>query len=165
MFSVCLFGDPVLRKKAIPVNSFDDKLKSFVSEMVETMVKEDGVGLAAPQVGESIRVVVIDSSGGEKDPYVLINPEKIFLSEETEVNEEGCLSLPGITLKVKRSIRVSVKALDQNGKEFIIENAEGLLARALQHEIDHLDGIMIVDHVSALQRKMLSGKLKKLAKG
>jgi peptide deformylase len=121
--------------------------------------------LAAPQVGKSIRVVVIDPSGGEKDPYILINPEVIYLSEETEVNEEGCLSLPKITLKVRRSSRVSVKALDQTGKEFIIENAEGLLARALQHEIDHLDGIMIIDHVSALQRKMLSGKLKKLAKG
>lgn len=165
MFSICIYGDPVLRKKALPVNSFDDKLKSFISDMIETMVKEDGVGLAAPQVGESIRVVVIDPTGGENDPYILINPEITFLSEETEVNEEGCLSLPGVTLKVMRSIRVSVKALDQNGKEFIIENAEGLLARALQHEIDHLDGIMIIDHVSALQRKMLSGKLKKLAKG
>ena len=165
MLEVRLYGDPVLRKTAIPVVSFDEKLKSFVKEMIETMIEEDGVGLAAPQVGESIRLAVIDPTGGETDPLVLINPEIIFLSDEKTVAEEGCLSLPDITLKITRSVNVSVKALDQNGKEYIITNAEGLLARALQHEIDHLNGIMIVDHISALQRKMISGKLKKMAKG
>ena len=165
MLDVRLYGDPVLRKTAIPVVSFDEKLKSFVKEMIETMIEEDGVGLAAPQVGESIRLAVIDPTGGETDPLVLINPEIIFLSEEKIVAEEGCLSLPDITLKITRSVNVSVKALDQNGNEYIIANAEGLLARALQHEIDHLNGIMIVDHISALQRKMISGKLKKMAKG
>jgi peptide deformylase len=165
VFEVRLYGDPVLRKKAIPVVSFDEKLKSFVKGMIETMIEQDGVGLAAPQVGESIRLAVIDPTGGVSDPYVLINPEITFLSDEKVDADEGCLSLPDITLKINRPARVSVKALDENGKEYIIENAEGLLARALQHEIDHLDGLMIVDHVSALQRKMISGKLKKMAKG
>lgn len=165
MFDVRLYGDPVLRKKAIPVVSFDEKLKTFVDEMIETMVDQDGVGLAAPQVGESIRLAVIDPTGGVSDPYVLINPEITFFSDDKVDADEGCLSLPDITLKINRSVRVTVKALDENGKEYIIENAEGLLARALQHEIDHLDGLMIVDHVSALQRKMISGKLKKMAKG
>jgi peptide deformylase len=165
VFEVRLYGDPVLRKKAIPVVSFDEKLKTFVKGMIETMIEQDGVGLAAPQVGESIRLVVIDPTGGVSDPYVLINPEITFLSDEKADADEGCLSLPDITLKVNRPVRVSVKALDENGKEYIIENAEGLLARALQHEIDHLEGLMIVDHVSALQRKMISGKLKKMAKG
>lgn len=165
MFDVRLYGDPVLRKKAIPVVSFDEKLRTFVDEMIETMVDQDGVGLAAPQVGESIRLAVIDPTGGVSDPYVLINPEITFFSDDKVDADEGCLSLPDITLKINRSVRVTVKALDENGKEYIIENAEGLLARALQHEIDHLDGLMIVDHVSALQRKMISGKLKKMAKG
>ena len=165
MFEVRLYGDPVLRKKAIPVISFDEKLKTFVDEMIETMIEQDGVGLAAPQVGDSIRLAVIDPTGGVSDPLVLINPEITFFSDDKVDADEGCLSLPDITLKINRSVRVSVKALDENGKEYIIENAEGLLARALQHEIDHLDGLMIVDHVSALQRKMISGKLKKMAKG
>jgi peptide deformylase len=165
VLEVRIYGDPVLRKKAIPVVSFDEKLKTFVKEMIETMIEQDGVGLAAPQVGESIRLAVIDPTGGVSDPYVLINPEITYLSEEKVDTDEGCLSLPDITLKITRSVRVSVKALDENGKEYIIENAEGLLARALQHEIDHLDGLMIVDHISALQRKMISGKLKKMAKG
>lgn len=165
MFEVRLYGDPVLRKKAIPVVSFDEKLKDFVGEMIETMIEFDGVGLAAPQVGESIRLAVIDPTGGVSDPYVLINPEITSFSNDKVDADEGCLSLPDITLKINRSARVSVKALDENGNEYIIENAEGLLARALQHEIDDLDGLMIVDHVSALQRKMISGKLKKMAKG
>ena len=165
MLEVRLYGDPVLRKTAIPVVSFDEKLKSFVKEMIKTMIEEDGVGLAAPQVGESIRLAVIDPTGGETDPLVLINPEIFFLSEEKMVADEGCLSVPDITLKITRSISVSVKALDENGKEYIISNADGLLARALQHEIDHLNGIMIVDHISSLQRKMISGKLKKMANG
>lgn len=165
MFDVCVYGDPVLRKTAASIEMFDESLKTFVKVMIETMVQKDGVGLAAPQVGRSIRLAVIDVSSGKCDPYVLINPAIFFSSEEKTYSDEGCLSLPGITLKINRSSRVSVKALDENGKEYIIENADGLLARALQHEIDHLNGIMIVDHVSALQKKMLSGKLKKMANG
>lgn len=164
MIEVRLFGDPVLRNTAKPVEKFDDNLKIFVDEMIETLKIEDGAGLAAPQVGESIQVVVIDTTGGEKDPIVLINPEVFDCSKETETSDEGCLSIPGITLSISRSAKVSVRAKDVNGKEFVIENAEGLLARAIQHETDHLKGIMIVDHVSALQKTMLSSKLKKLKK-
>jgi peptide deformylase len=164
VFEIRFYGDPVLRKTAQPVISFDSSLKEFVSEMIETMIEKDGVGLAAPQVGEAIRVVVIDTTGGEAEPIVLINPEFIAKSDELEEAEEGCLSLPGIDLKITRPKIVTVEAYDAEGKKFVIQDADGLLARALQHEIDHLNGIMIVDHISALQKKMLSTRLKKLNK-
>lgn len=162
MLEVRLYGDPVLRKIAEPIDKFDDALHKLIEEMVITLRAEDGVGLAAPQIGESIRLVLIDITGGEKDPVVFINPVLFNLSEQKESDDEGCLSLPGITLPVNRHVRVSVRALNAEGKEFVIENAEGLLARALQHEIDHLDGLMIIDHVSALQKTMINNKLKKL---
>lgn len=164
MFEVRIFGDPVLRAMAKPVQKFDSKLKQLVDEMIETLRFEDGAGLAAPQIGESVQVVVIDATGGEQEPVVLVNPVVFDLSEETEAADEGCLSIPGITLNVTRSVKASVRAQDINGKEFVIENAEGLLARAIQHETDHLNGIMIIDHVSALQKTMLGNKLKKLKK-
>jgi peptide deformylase len=143
---------------------FDDNLKSFVEDMAQTMLDEDGVGLAANQVGEDVQVVVIDITAGENPPIVLINPRITASSEEIIETDEGCLSLPGITLPVRRPAEVSVTAQDLAGKPYIIEGATGLLARALQHEIDHLNGIMFIDHVSALQRTMIRGKLKKLAK-
>jgi peptide deformylase len=164
VFEISLYGDPVLRKTAVPVEMFDEKLKRFVEEMTETMRTKDGVGLAAPQVGVSISLVVIDITAGESAPLVFINPVVYNLSEELLTTEEGCLSLPGITLKVTRPAKVSVKALDVNGNEFVIENAEGLLAKAIQHETDHLRGIMIIDHISALQKTMLGNKLKKIIK-
>ncbi len=162
MLEVRLYGDPVLRKIAEPIDKFDDALHRLIEEMVVTLRAEDGVGLAAPQVGESIRLALIDITGGEKDPVVFINPVIFNPSEQKESADEGCLSLPGITLSINRHVRVSVRALNAEGKEFVIENAEGLLARALQHEIDHLNGLMIIDHVSALQKTMISNKLKKL---
>jgi peptide deformylase len=164
MFEIRIYGDPILRKTAIPVTSFDNTLKRFVEEMTVTMRTKDGIGLAANQVGKAIRVVVIDPTAGEREPYVLINPELTCLSDETIDEEEGCLSIPTIRLKVRRSKVVSAKALDADGKEILIEKAEGILARALQHEIDHLNGIMFVDRVSLLQRRLVSAKLKKLAK-
>ncbi len=164
MPAIRIYGDPVLRKKARPARAFDKHLKGLVKEMVSTMREKDGVGLAAPQIGESVRLALVDPSGGEKDPYVLVNPEITFSSEEREDYEEGCLSVPDINLKVNRPSRVSVKAFDENGVEYVIENADGLLARALQHEIDHLDGILFVDRVSPVLRQLVAGKLKKLAK-
>jgi peptide deformylase len=164
VFDIRYYGDPVLRKTAQPVTVFDNPLKNFLIEMTETMIEKDGVGLAAPQIGESLSVAVIDVTGGEKEPLILINPEIIEKSDEMEEAEEGCLSLPGINLKINRHKTVSVRAFDSEGKEFLIKGADGLLARALQHEIDHLNGIMIIDHISPLQRKMLSTKLKKLNK-
>lgn len=164
MFEIRIYGDPVLRKTAQPVTVFDEALRRFIDEMTVTMREKDGVGLAANQVGEAVRVAVIDPTGGEKAPFVLINPEIVFSSKEILDEEEGCLSIPTIRLKVKRSARVSVKALDADGKAYTIENADGILARAIQHEIDHLNGIMFVDRVSPLQRRLVAGKLKKLAR-
>lgn len=164
MMHVRIYGDPVLRKTSQQVEVFDEAFDEFVEEMIDTMQIEDGVGLAANQVGEALQVAVIDTTGGEEPAIVLVNPEITARSEEIVETDEGCLSLPGISLPVKRPAKVSVSALDRNGKPFTIEDAEGLLARALQHEIDHLNGILFIDHVSALQRTMVSGKLKKLAK-
>ncbi|MBD3242974.1 MAG: peptide deformylase [Chitinivibrionales bacterium] len=164
MYDICIYGNGVLRRKAEPVEQFDENLKRFADEMLDTMVEKDGVGLAAPQVGKSVRVAVIDTSGGEEEPYVLVNPEITWMSEETEDYEEGCLSIPEIRLNVKRPARCSVRALDASGNEYRIEQADGLLARALQHEIDHLDGILFVDRVSPLQRQLVASKLKKMAK-
>ncbi|MDR0307479.1 MAG: peptide deformylase [Chitinispirillales bacterium] len=163
MLELRYYGDPVLRKAAVSVDKFDESLKEFVSGMIETMRTEDGVGLAAPQIGVSQRVVVIDASGGDQEPYILINPEIVYSSEEREDYEEGCLSIPGINLKVNRPSKVSVKAQNESGEYYIIENAEGLLARALQHEADHLNGILFIDHVSPVQRALLKGKLRKIS--
>jgi len=162
MRDIVYYGDPILRKKAKPVVAFNAQIGSLVEDMIETMMANDGIGLAAPQVGESKRIVVIDTTRGEIPPLVFVNPEIIFASEELEDREEGCLSFPDIHLNIKRPAVVSVKAFDASGKEFLIENASDLLARAIQHEIDHLDGLLIIDHVTLLQRKLLSGKLKKI---
>jgi peptide deformylase len=164
MLTIRIYGDPVLRKHARTVETFDDDLRRFVDEMTGAMREYDGVGLAAPQVGESMRIAVIDPTGGEKPPLVLINPEIIASSADTEDSEEGCLSIPEITLKISRPCQVTVRAQDGTGATYTIDNAEGLLCRALQHEIDHLNGIMIVDHVSPLQRQMISGRLRKMAR-
>ncbi|MFP4680169.1 MAG: peptide deformylase [Chitinispirillaceae bacterium] len=164
MLELRLYGDPVLRKTAKPIEKFDSDLDLFVQQMVQSMREEDGVGLAAPQVGKSLRLAVVDTSGGESEPYVLINPEIVYSSEEKEDYDEGCLSIPGISLMVNRPSKVSVRAQNAKGETYMVENAEGLLARALQHEIDHLNGILFIDHVSPLQRSLLNGKLKKISK-
>ncbi|MBD3321513.1 MAG: peptide deformylase [Chitinivibrionales bacterium] len=164
MFDICIYGNPVLRKKAREISVFDDELRGFVEEMTETMKVKDGVGLAAPQVDTSVRIAVVDTTGGEQEPSVLINPRITSFSEEREDFEEGCLSIPDIRLKVNRPSRVSVTAFDIDGKQYTIENADGLLARAVQHEIDHLDGILFVDRVSPVTRQLVAGKLKKMAK-
>lgn len=163
MLELCYYGDSILRKAARPVEVFDEELASLAEEMLETMHAEDGAGLAAPQVGKPLRLVVIDAVGDDTEPYVLVNPEITEASEEQAREDEGCLSLPGITLQLSRSARVSVKALNVKGEPYTIDNAEGFLAKALQHEIDHLNGILLIDHVSPVQRALLSGKLKKIA--
>ncbi len=164
MKEIRVYGDPVLRKKAEAVRDFDRHVAAFVAELTERMRTSDGVGLAAPQVGESVRIAVVDPTGGEQNPIVLVNPRITMRSDETENAEEGCLSVPDIRLKVTRPARVSVAAQNEKGEEFTISEAGDLLARVLQHEIDHLDGILFVDRVSPLQRQMVNGKLKKLAK-
>ncbi|KPU28275.1 peptide deformylase [Caloranaerobacter sp. TR13] len=135
-------GDPILRKKSREVTKIDERIKVLLDDMLETMYKNEGVGLAAPQVGILKRVIVIDIGEG---PIKLINPEIISMEDEI-IDVEGCLSVPGESGEVKRPGKVKIKYLDENGKELIIEGT-GLLARALCHEIDHLNGILFVDKV------------------
>lgn len=164
MGDIRIYGDPILRKNTRPVTDFNDGLKVFVKQMKNDMYESDGVGLAAPQVGRSVRLAIVDITGGEQEPYVLINPEIFYFSEEKGDYEEGCLSVPDIKITIKRPSIVSVNAMDENGKEYTLEKVDGLLARTIQHETDHLDGILFVDRASPVRRQLISGKLKRLAK-
>ena len=158
------YPDPVLKKKAAEVTRFDEELKQLVQDMVETMYAAPGVGLAAPQVGISKRIAVIDiSSAEEKVPLiVLVNPS-ILEADGTIEFEEGCLSVPDYTTKVKRAEKVKVHAHDHEGNLQQID-AEGILAIALQHEIDHLDGILLLDRISPLKREFYKKRFKKQQK-
>jgi len=151
------YGEPVLREKALPVKEITPEILSLIKDMTESMYADSGVGLAAPQVGESKRIILVDVE--EDGLIVLINPI-IVKSEGEVVEEEGCLSVPGIYSKVKRSSKVTVKALNQNG-DLIEITKEDLTARALQHEIDHLDGILFIDRIGRMERQILLNKLKK----
>ncbi|MGQ9916347.1 MAG: peptide deformylase [Bryobacteraceae bacterium] len=158
------YGDPVLETKADPVTEFDGELRQLAADMFETMYANKGVGLAAPQVGVSRRLAVIDPSAGEEESakLVLVNPE-ILVKEGTQIGEEGCLSIPGFREDVKRAWRVRVRAQDLDGNFFETEGEE-LLARAIQHEIDHLDGILFLQHLSLLKRDLIKRKIRKLVK-
>jgi peptide deformylase len=158
---VRLLGDPVLRKKADPVAAITPELRRLIADMFDTMYAEEGVGLAAPQVGVSDRIIVVDPHDDETQPFALINPEILDASKETEKNEEGCLSIPGVRDMVERSMRVRVRGMTEQGeiKEF---DAEGLVSRILQHEVDHLDGVLFFDRVGPLKRKMLLAKWQKV---
>jgi peptide deformylase len=165
---IVLLGDPVLRERADDVTEFDDELRKLVRDMFETMYHAEGIGLAAPQVGVSARVLVVDlrrdADGRESvEPahLALVNPRVTWQSEETEKQPEGCLSIPGLEEVVTRPLAVRVEGRDPEGNEVTVE-ADALFARALQHEIDHLDGVLFVDRVSALKRRMLLKKWKKL---
>ena len=160
------YPHPILKQKAEKVAKVDDDLRHLLDDMLETMYAADGVGLAAPQVGISKRIVVIDVSGeeGERQVFYLVNPEIVWHSEEKNCQSEGCLSVPGQRAEVERYKQVRVHYLDYHGKENEIL-AEGLLAVALQHEIDHLDGILYIDRISRLKRQMLVKKLQKLRQG
>jgi peptide deformylase len=143
------FGDPVLKTRAARVKEFDDALLRLTEEMLVTMREREGVGLAANQVGRLRRVLV---AGIEEDEYVLINPVIEARSDETDVLAEGCLSIPGIQVDVERPVAVTVSGQDEAGEEVRFE-AEGLLARVFQHEIDHLDGVLILDRTDRESRK------------
>jgi len=158
---VRLLGDPVLRTEAEPVESVDAELRRLAADMFETMYAEEGVGLAAPQVGISKRLIVIDAQSEDVKPFALVNPEVVESSEDTDRGEEGCLSVPGVKELVERPLRVTVEATDLEGRSVRME-AEGLLGRILQHEVDHLDGILFFDRVSPLKRKMLLKKWEKV---
>jgi len=158
------FPDPVLRKKTASVGAIDEGLCRLIDDMVETMHAAPGVGLAANQVGVPLQVAVIDISDhedeGKKRPLVvLINPEVVSV-EGAVVADEGCLSVPDFTEKVKRAARITVRAKDRAGKTFELE-ADGLMAKALQHEIDHLNGILFIDRLSPLKKSIFRRRLKK----
>ena len=158
-----IYPDPVLRVKTRKVEEFDARLRKLASDMVETMHAAPGVGLAAPQVGSDLRIAVVDISVGE-DPAllkVLVNPE-IVRREGLETDVEGCLSLPGITDKVDRPTAVTVRAQDLSGKPFELEAAD-YMARAICHEVDHLEGILFTDHLRGLRKERVRRQLKKLA--
>jgi peptide deformylase len=158
------YPDPVLSKKGAPVTDFGPELAQFVQEMWASMYAAHGIGLAAPQIGVSKRITVIDVSFKEHpdERIVLINPE-IIEREGKQFEEEGCLSLPEIREKVQRAARVKVRAQDVNGEFFEAEGTE-LLARAMQHEIDHLDGVLFIDRLSALKRDLVKRRIRKLQK-
>jgi len=155
------FGDPVLRKKSHPVKKITEKHREFLSKMAQLMYEDEGVGLAAPQVGFKFEMIVVDIGKGG-GLYKLINP-RINKRKGTQVNKEGCLSVPGVCIKVKRANKVWLEALDENGK-FLNVEAEGLLACVFQHEIDHLRGKLIVDYASFVEKIKIAKALKELKK-
>lgn len=154
------YPDPRLFKKASPVQKVDDRIRELVRNMAQTMYEAPGVGLAATQVDVHERVVVIDVSEHGNELRVLINPEIVWRSDEREVCEEGCLSVPGVYDKVERAERVRVKALDENGEPYEFD-ADGLLAVCVQHELDHLDGKVFVEYLSPLKQNRIKTKLRK----
>jgi peptide deformylase len=157
--TILYLPDSRLRDVAKPVVNFDNQLQTLIDDMFETMYHARGVGLAAPQIGVSLRLSVIDVVGDRKDPLVIINPE-IIASEGEKKFEEGCLSVPGAYDTVIRAEKVTVSALDRTGNPFEIK-ADGLLAECLQHEIDHMNGKLFVDLLSPLKKAMARKKLEK----
>lgn len=159
---ILIWPDPRLKEKAKPVIEFGEELKRLVADMAETMYAAEGVGLAAPQIGVLQRVIVIDTSPRESGPglIVLVNPE-LTLAEGEMTYSEGCLSIPGEYEEVERFARVKVKAQGVDGKWFELEGT-GLLSVAIQHEMDHLEGILFVDRISMLKRELIKKRMKKL---
>lgn len=160
---ILIWPDPKLREVSSPVTQFDDSLKSLANDMFETMYDAKGVGLAAPQIGILKRLVVIDTTSQDQDlkPVVLVNP-RITLKEGEQEFMEGCLSVPDESAKTLRATKVAVTAQDLDGKEFTVETEGTLLAVALQHELEHLDGGLFVDHLSSLKRSLIKRKMLKL---
>ncbi len=171
IYPVTVFGDPVLRKVAEPIEKDFDNLDEFLENMWETMYHSDGVGLAAPQIGKSIRVFVIDaSSGADEEPELadfkkaFINPEILELNGDEWTMNEGCLSLPEIREDVSRPEMVKIKYLDENLEEHV-EEFGGFAARVIQHEYDHLEGKLFVDYLNPLKKRLLKSKLTAISKG
>jgi peptide deformylase len=163
---IFIYGSQVLRKRAEPVTAVTPELQRLADEMLAAMYEANGVGLAAPQVGESVRLFVMDVSREDekKDPRVFFNPEIVDTSDKKETAEEGCLSIPDVWADVTRPRSITVRALDRDGKPFEIKDVDGLFARCVQHEIDHLDGVLFVDKISSTDRMLNEGRLKKMAR-
>ena len=162
---IVLAPDPVLKAKAKPVAAVDDSIRRLMDDMLETMYAAPGIGLAANQIGVLKRVIVLDVAreGDAPKPVGMANPEVVWASDELSVYNEGCLSLPEHYADITRPKEIRVRYLDRDGKKQEIE-ADGLFATCIQHEIDHLDGVLFVDHLSALKRNMILKKLVKLKK-
>ncbi|MBM7044456.1 MULTISPECIES: peptide deformylase [Rhizobium] len=160
-----ILPDPLLRQASKPIERIDTETQRLADDMLETMYDAPGIGLAAIQIGVPRRMLVIDVSreGEEKTPLVFINPEIVTSSDDRSVYEEGCLSIPDYYAEVERPARVTVKYLDRDGKEQLTE-ADGLLATCVQHEIDHLNGVLFIDYISRLKREMVIKKFTKAAK-
>lgn len=162
VLDVLIYPDENLAKVCEPISQVDDELRTFIDNMFETMYDHEGIGLAAPQVNVLKRVITIDIDGDKTNQIVLINPEILESSGETGI-EEGCLSIPGCRALVPRKEKLTVKALNYQGEEFTL-SADGLLAICIQHEIDHLNGVLFVDHISQLKRQRIRDKMVKLKK-
>ncbi|WP_058189760.1 peptide deformylase [Terracidiphilus gabretensis] len=161
VLKIVKYPEPVLQQPGEPVTEFNDELRGFVADLFETMYAAKGIGLAAPQVGASKRITVIDLSSGKnpEEKLVLINPE-IIAREGKQYEEEGCLSFPDIHEKVQRAAKVTVRAQDEYGKWFEMDGEE-LLSRAFQHEFDHLDGVLFIFRMSGLKRDMILRRIRK----
>jgi peptide deformylase len=159
-----LLGSPVLRQRAANVERVDDDVRRLVDELFETMRAAKGVGLAANQIGIARRVAVVDVGDDDPPPLVLINPVIVARGADRDTSEEGCLSIPEIFGEVDRDVDITVEALDRDGRPYRLD-LHGYKARAVQHEIDHLDGILFLDHLSAVKRGLLLAKWKRSRKG
>ena len=165
LLKIELLGSEVLRRKADDVDGPGEELDALIADMFETMYAEKGIGLAAPQIGLSKRLIVVDvndETGEEMGAFALLNPRIVESGTALDKHEEGCLSIPGVTGVVERPWTVTVEGLTQKGEPIRIE-AEGMLARCLQHEIDHLDGVLFIDRLSPLKRNMVLRKYRKQA--
>jgi peptide deformylase len=160
-----ILPDPILRQVSKPIETIDSEVKKLADDMLETMYDAPGIGLAAIQIGVARRMLVLDVSkdGEDKKPLVFINPEVVSSTDARSVYEEGCLSIPDYYAEVERPAGITVRHLDRDGKEQLTE-ADGLLATCLQHEIDHLNGVLFIDHISKLKREMVIRKFTKAAK-
>lgn len=176
ILSIRAFGDPILHKQANSVSENSEEIQQLIDNMFQTMRHADGAGLAAPQIGKSLRIFVADLSEAllslpesersqvPQQPMVCINPKIIFSSQEKEEFEEGCLSIPKLPIKVKRPNRIKLRYLDRNFKQHEIDGA-GPLASILQHENDHLDGVLHIDYLSAFRKKLIEGRLNQIKNG
>ncbi len=162
LLKILEYPDPRLRTRAQPVPAVDERIRTLVADMLETMYAAPGIGLAATQVDVHLRVLVVDISEQRNQPLALVNPE-ILEKEGTDSGDEGCLSVPGFTETVERARRIRVRALDRQGRPIEFD-AEGLLAVCIQHEMDHLDGRLFVDYLSELKRQRIRKKLEKAAR-
>lgn len=169
IYPVVAYGDPVLKKVAVQIENFDSDLLKLIEDMYETMYEASGVGLAAPQIGKSIRLFVVDASGFDKPETkdfkkAFVNPLITETEGPDEGFEEGCLSIPGVRREVKRPTKIKLEYFDEKGKKYH-EWFDGLKARVIQHEYDHIEGVLFTDRLSSLQKQLLKGKLNDISKG